>query len=123
MRFTLAVLMILHGVAHLPGFAGSWRLATFPDLPYHTRLFAGRVDVGDGGMRLIGTLWLLVALGFVVAAVAAFAGEWWWSGTAFLATLLSLVLCMLEWPATQVGVPVNIGIAVALILGRAFGWL
>ena len=123
MRFALAVLMILHGVAHLPGFAGAWRLASFHHMPYHTRLLAGRVDVGDGGMRLLGTLWLVVALGFLVAAVAGFAGEWWWAGTAFLATLLSLTLCVLEWPAAQIGVPVNVAIALALIAGRAFRWI
>ena len=123
MRFTLAVLMILHGVAHLPGFAGSWRLATFPDLPYHTRLLDGRFEVGDGGMRLVGTLWLLAALGFVVAAVAAIRNEGWWAGAAFVVTLLSLALCALEWPAARVGVPVNLGLVVALLAGRALGWL
>jgi hypothetical protein len=123
MRFTLAVLMILHGVAHLPGFAGSWRLATFPDLPYHTRLLDGRFEVGDGGMRLVGTLWLLAALGFVVAAVAAIRNEGWWAGAAFVVTLLSLALCALEWPAARVGVPVNLGLVVALLAGRASGWL
>src|SRR5215217_8220671 len=106
MRIALAVLMTFHGLAHLPGFAGSWRLATFPDLPYHTRLLDGRIDVGDGGMRLVGILWLLTALGFVVAAAAAARNEGWWAGAAFVVTLLSLALCALEWPATRVGVPV-----------------
>jgi hypothetical protein len=123
MRFALAVLMILHGVAHLPGFVGSWRLATFPHLPYHTRLLDGRLEVGDGGMRLVGTLWLLVALGFVVAAVAALAGQGWWAGAAFVTTLVSLALCVLEWPAAHVGVPVNVALALALLAGRAFRWI
>lgn len=123
MRSTLAVLMLLHGVAHLPGFAGSWRLATFPDLPYHTRLLDGRVDVGDAGMRLVGLLWLLIALGFAVTAVAALRGAPWWGGGALVVTLLSLALCALEWPAARIGVPVNVAIAVALLAGRHFGWL
>lgn len=123
MRFALAVLMLLHGVAHLPGFAGSWRLATFPDLPYHTRLLAGRVDVGDAGMRLVGAVWLLVALGFVGSAVAALRDAPWWGGVALIVTLLSLALCALEWPAARIGVPVNVAIALALLAGRHFGWL
>ena len=123
MRFAIGILMILHGVAHLPGFAGSWRLATFPNLPYHTRLLDGRFEVGDGGMRLIGSLWLLVALAFMCAALGALTNTPWWAGTAFVATLVSFTLCALEWPATQVGVPVNVTLAVALLAGRHFGWM
>jgi hypothetical protein len=123
MRFAIAVLMLLHGFAHLPGFAGSWRLATFPDLPYHTRLLGGRIDVGDGGMRLVGALWLLVAIGYLVAAVAAMRNEGWWAGAAFVTTLLSLALCALEWPAARIGVPVNVAIVAALVGGRTLGWI
>lgn len=123
MRFALAVLMILHGVAHLPGFANSWRLATFTHVPYHTRLLAGRLEVGDGGMRIVGTLWLLVALGFVAAGMAAMLGAAWWAGAAYFTALLSLALCALEWPAAQIGVPVNVVIAVALLAGRVFNWI
>ena len=123
MRFAIAVLMLLHGFAHLPGFAGSWRLATFPDLPYHTTLLDGRLEVGDAGMRLVGALWLAVALGFVASGVAAMRDAPWWAGAAFVTALVSFALCALEWPAARMGVPVNVAIVVALLLGRGHGWL
>ena len=122
MRFALAVLVTFHGLAHLPGFAGSWRLADLPDFPYHTRLLQGRIDVGDGGMRLIGAIWLLVTLAFVVAGLGGIGDEGWWAGTAFIAALVSLVLCAIEWPAARIGVPVNVAIVLALLAGRYFGW-
>jgi hypothetical protein len=54
MRWLVGFLMMGHGVAHLPGFLVSWQLATLPDLPYSTTLFAGRLDVGDAGTRILG---------------------------------------------------------------------
>jgi hypothetical protein len=119
LRIPIAVLMLLHGIAHLPGVVGSWRLAELRDVPYHTTLLAGRMDVGDGGMRLVGGLWLLAALGFVGSAVTALRDDPWWVGVAAVVTMLSLALCALEWPYTRIGVPVNLAIVLALLLGRA----
>ena len=70
MRFVLALLLVAHGVAHLVGFVSSWKLATLAELPYKTTVFSGRVDVGDAGIRMMGALWLLAALAFLVAAFA-----------------------------------------------------
>jgi hypothetical protein len=123
MRVAIITLMFLHGFAHLPGFAGSWRLTTFPDLPYHTTLLNGRFDVGDAGMRVVGTLWLLVALAFAGSALGALRGSHWWAGAALITAMVSLALCALEWPATRIGVPVNVAIIVALVAGRNLGWL
>lgn len=58
MRIALAVRMALHGVAHAPGFVGSWRLAALEGMPYHTTLLGGAIDVGDAGMRVVGLAWL-----------------------------------------------------------------
>jgi hypothetical protein len=55
----------------------SWRLATLAERPYKATIFSGRLDVGDAGIRVIGVLWLLAALAFVVAAIAlTTATEW-----------------------------------------------
>lgn len=121
LRFPIAVLMLLHGVAHLPGVVGSWRLAVLQDIPYHTTLLAGRVDVGDGGMRVVGAVWLLAALGFVASAVAALRDDPWWAGVAFVVASVSLALCIAEWPLSRIGVPVNLVLIVALLAGRALG--
>lgn len=69
MRFGLAFLLAAHGVAHLVGFVSSWKLATLAELPYKTTVFSVRVDVGEAGARVMGVLWLLAALAFLVAAI------------------------------------------------------
>ncbi len=53
----LAVVMAAHGLIHFLGFVVSWQLARVEDLPYKTTLLAGRWEVGDGGMRLVGLRW------------------------------------------------------------------
>lgn len=122
MRQLLAVLMLLHGVGHLPGFVGAWRLAELPDLPYGTTVLAGRLDVGDGGMRGLGLAWLAAALGFWAAAWGALAGSPWWTSAALAASLVSLALTVLAVPASRLGIPVNLAILAALVLGSQSGW-
>ncbi|HEU4697836.1 MAG TPA: hypothetical protein VFS40_01510 [Gemmatimonadales bacterium] len=123
MRIALAVLMLLHGLAHLPGVVGSWRLAPLEGMPYKTTLLAGHVDVGDAGMRVMGLVWLLTALGFVASAAGAFADRSWWTSAAVALALVSLTVSALEWPAARIGVFVNLALLAALLLGARFGWL
>ena len=88
MRFVLAFLLLAHGVAHLVGFVSSWKLATLAELPYKTTVFSGRVDVGDAGIRVMGVLWLLAALAFLVAAIAV-ATETGWAVRFTLAAVIA----------------------------------
>jgi hypothetical protein len=69
LRIWLAILLLVHGVAHLPAFLVPWRLAVLPDLPYRTTLLRGTLNVGPSGIRLVGVLWLIGALGFGAAAL------------------------------------------------------
>lgn len=123
MRIALAVLMLLHGVAHLPGFVGSWRLAALEGMPYKTTLLAGRVDVGDVGIRVVGVVWLLAALGFILTAIGAFTDRSWWMAALMGVALASLGLSVLEWPLARIGVAVNLAILAALLAGQRLGWL
>ena len=117
MRIALAVLMAVHGVAHLVGFAGAWRLA--PDgIPYKTTVLAGHVNLGDAGMRAVGVLWLGLAVTFAVAAGGAVVDRSWWPALALGVTISSLVLCATEWPEARLGIAINV-----LILGAlAAAW-
>lgn len=123
MRIALVVLMALHGIAHLPGFMVPWRLLDSPEMPYETTLLAGRVEVGGGGIRAVGVLWLLAALAFVAAAFGVWAQRGWGMPLAVGCALASLVLCALAWPRSMIGVPVNAAILLWLLLASHFGWL
>ena len=119
MRFALASLLAAHGVAHVVGFVSSWRLATLTELPYKTTIFSGRIDVGDAGIRMVGALWLLVAIAFL-AAGAAVAAATDWAGRLLLVTVIaSLLLCVAGWPDARIGVAVNVGLILLLTITRA----
>lgn len=123
MRLALALLFLVHGMAHLPGFAVAWRLATTGDLPYRTTLLGGRLDIGDAGIRVMGLLWLAAALGFAAAAALTWRDSPVWPTVALVATLASLVLSGLAWPDSRIGVFVNLAILAVLLLGGRMGWL
>jgi len=117
MRWLLAFVLVAHGVAHLVGFVSSWKLATLSELPYKTAVFAGRIDVGDAGIRVIGVLWLLTALAFLVAASAVSTAMDWAGRFMLGAVITSLMLCMTGWPDARIGVAVNMGLVLLLAIG------
>lgn len=117
MRFLLALLMAVHGVAHGVGFVVTWRLTEFQDMPHDTTLFSGTVDVGEMGIRVVGVLWLLAGLAFLAAGVAALLNASWWPTLTVVAAIFSLPLSIAGWPESRIGVAVNI-LLLALI---AFG--
>jgi hypothetical protein len=114
MRIALAVLLALHGIAHMVGFIGSWHLNPAAGIPYKTTLLAGHVDVGDVGIRSMGILWLLAAIAFLVAAAGTALGTQWWVKTVAVVATVSLALTVLQWPEARIGLFVNLAILGAL---------
>jgi hypothetical protein len=118
MRFAFAFFVLVHGIAHLPGFVVPWRLASLSEMPYKTTLLNGAVDAGPFGARVVGLLWLLAGLGCVATAVAALRGIPGWPGFALGVLGLSLVLCVLNWPDSSMGLVINLGLLAILFLAR-----
>jgi hypothetical protein len=114
LRLVVVGVLIVHAVAHLPGFLVSWGLRTFAEVPYTTRVVGG-FDVGSTGTRVIGALWLVGALGFAVAASAAHLRTSWMPTLLWPLIGLSMSLCVLGWPATRVGLAANL-VLVALMI-------
>ena len=109
MSLVLALLLLGHGFAHLVGFVGPWKIGK-PDRrqPYTTTLLAGRLNVGDTGIRVVGILWLLAAVAFGVLALAVLTDAPWWRPAAIWIASYSLVLSILGLPASWVGIAVDI---------------
>ncbi|HEX7241045.1 MAG TPA: hypothetical protein VF263_12305 [Longimicrobiaceae bacterium] len=122
MRIALAVLMLLHGVAHLPGFLVPWRLVEAGALPTGTTLLAGRVDVGGAGIRAFGVLWLLAAAAFLLAAFGAWTDRTWWVQATAAVALASLLMSVLAWPASRIGVAVNLVVLAWVAAIVRLGW-
>ena len=115
MRIVLALIMTLHGIAHLAGFAESFHLTAATDLPYKTTILGGRLDLG-GGIRVMGILWLALAAVFVVVAAGAALNATWWVYAAGVTAMISLVMSLLEMPQARIGVLVNLAILAVLFV-------
>jgi hypothetical protein len=122
MKALLFALLVAHGVAHFVGFAVPWRLLASPEMPYKTTVLNGRIDLGGVGIRTVGALWLVVGA-TMIAAGAAWLLSWpapmrWTIGS----VLASLVLCVVEWPLTRIGLTVNVGLLIAMPLVAQRSW-
>ena len=122
MRMILAALFIGHGVAHVVGFAVPWRLVTSSEVPYRTTVAGGLVDIGPAGVRLIGIVWLFVAVALVSIAAGVLQHTSWWYREAIVILIVSSALCLLGWPDSRPGIVANVLILAVLIGGSFLGW-
>jgi hypothetical protein len=118
----VAIYLIVHGIIHVIGFVTNFQIAEFEEITYSTTVLDGRLEIGDVGARVLGIVWLLVAVAFVVSGVAIFfSPSWWWSFT-LAVTVVSLILTILGWPDARFGVLANVVILVFLFIGPRLGW-
>jgi hypothetical protein len=120
MRWILVFLMAMHGVAHLVGFVGALRLAP-EKVPYRRTTMLG--NLSDNAMRMIGVMWAVSALAFLMAAFAAARNAPGWSSAALVIAGGSFALCILTGRDALVGTWLNVALVMAIIGGRAIGWL
>ena len=122
MRILLAVVLVAHGVAHLVGFVVPWKLLTSAEVPYRTTVLAGTFDLGPTGVRLLGIVWLALAIAFAVIGGGLLLGASWWYRAALVTVPVSFLLCILGWPDSRVGVFANGVILSVLVAGVRRGW-
>jgi len=68
LTYVVTVVLVAHGIVHLLGTAVYLELAEVANFTYKTTLLGGAVDIGAAGMRVLGVLWAVAAVGFVAAA-------------------------------------------------------
>ncbi len=119
----LVLLLLAHGIAHLPGFLVNWQLRSFPELPFRTTVFAGTLDVGLIGIRAVGIGWLLVAVAFGFAALGVLLRSGWWQPLAYSAVGASVLLTAAGWPEPRLGLVANVLVIVLIVTGQRFNWL
>lgn len=111
------VTLIVHGLLHLIGSAVYMRLAEVNGPYFTTTLLGGRLHLGGVGTRILGALWTLPAFGFIVGALALWAGWNWWGPVLVGAAIFSLALTSLDWSSTFLGAVIDIAILTLLWLG------
>ena len=105
MRRAVAAGLTAHAIAHLAGFAWPWWvLEPLPSPPDDATW------VGDAMIRATSVAWLLTAMGFLLAAVVTVRGSWAWRWITAGAATASLVLSIVCWPGSLLGVPINLTI-------------
>jgi len=112
-----AGILVVHGLIHLMGTTVYMRLGNIQGLSYKTTLLGGRWDLREDGMRVFGALWILPAVGFVLAAIALWADWPSWQSLLLSVTALSLILTLLDWASAYAGAVVNLAILSAALLG------
>jgi hypothetical protein len=89
-----AILLVVHGLIHVLGFAKAFRLAALPQL---TQAIS----------PIIGVLWLGAAVLFPAAAVLLFVWprSWWIAGAC--AVVVSMLVILPAWPDAKFGAIAN----------------
>ncbi|APW98033.1 ABC transporter permease [Halobiforma lacisalsi AJ5] len=105
-----AVAITIHGLIHLLGTGVYLELFELAELPYKTTLLGGVLDVGDSGIRVVGALNAVAAVGFVLSAAAMVTRWTHWRPLLFAVTVLSLVLTTLDWTVAFAGILANLAI-------------
>jgi len=93
------------------------------DIPYSTKLFFGKLDAGNAGIRIIGLIWLIIAFAYVFAGYGILTSKDWWITATIIITAFSFIFCMVSLPITKMGVVANVIILVFIILNQRFKWI
>ncbi|HXX60147.1 MAG TPA: hypothetical protein VEI48_02530 [Candidatus Sulfotelmatobacter sp.] len=110
LRSAAAAVLAVHGLIHLIGFVVPWHLASIAGVAARTTVLVGAVELGDAGSRVVGLMWLALAVGFVAAAWGLWQGRAWAVPAAGLCAAASLVVCVLGLPDTPFGIGVDVAI-------------
>jgi hypothetical protein len=122
MRIAMGIYLLVHGLCHVVGFVVPWKIVTMKEEPYRTTLMAGTIEVGDLGIRMVGLLWLLACVAFMVSGIGAIASWAWWRSALVPLALASSVLCVLGLPGAKIGILAN-GLLLAYVAGSSLRWL
>ena len=121
MYIVVAALIMLHGLAHIVGFAAPWGYLKNP-LPMDS-LFVNRLAITNSGMKVLGIFWFIAAFIFVAAAVGVIRRESWWAPVTLVACLLSIALTFSFLPYAKFGLLFNVALLAFLYVNRGHGWI
>jgi hypothetical protein len=116
LRRLAALFLAAHGFAHAVGFLGAFQLGDFAGKPVETSLLWGRFEVSLAVIQALGAGWLILALAFVVVAVAVWRRHPAALSALAVVSVVSLVLTVLQSPMAIVGLVVNVAIIAALVV-------
>ena len=117
-RWLFGVVLILHGLAHTPGVLNAWKISDFEDVSFQPNVWL--TDASDTMVALLGAIWLLAAILFVSAGMALIVKKRGWLRIAGLATMVSLVPCLLWREDAVIGLVLNAALIVTFLVVEAW---
>ena len=118
--YATMLIVFVHGLIHNMGLYVYWPVGELADLPYKTTLLSGELDVGVWGIRIFGIFWAVAAIGLVAAAVAMLLQSDWWMPLLLVSTLLSLILCLLDYTVAWTGAALDVALLAVIALVPQF---
>jgi hypothetical protein len=115
MKIAIVALLAVHGVIHAVGFAGTWGLAEFQGASRVPTNFL-RASPDDPIVRVLGAVWLLALMAFLVAAYLLLIDSAAWRPIALVAVLVSMVPVALWWRNAPMGGVANALVVLAVVL-------
>ncbi len=110
-RYGIAAFLVAHGFAHLVGFEGSWGIGQLEGKAKAPPLLSG-LGSDSATLKVIGGLWLVGLLAFLVAAAGVALSMRWALDVTGTAAAYPLLIALAWLPDAWVGVAIN-----AVILG------
>ena len=104
MARVFAILLIVHGLIHLLGFAKAFRFAELPQLTQPIS-------------PLFGVLWLTASLLFLATALSLFAWPRWWWALGVISVCVSMLAISQSWTDARVGAVANLVVLVGVVFG------
>jgi hypothetical protein len=121
-----AIIVGVHGLIHLIGFAVPWRLMTSAEIADPGTALWGRVALSEPMPQVIGLVWLIVAVVLTVAAVGLWTGRGWARSVLAAGAISSVPIAVLGLPSTVMGLAVDVAL-LALVAAwprtRAVPWI
>src|SRR5690242_2153275 len=95
MTIAFAIVLVVHGLIHLLGFAKAFGLAELPQLTQPIAPWSG-------------VLWLVAAVLFVAATAGLFVWPRWWWAIGACAIVVSMFVIVPSWPDAKFGAIANL---------------
>jgi len=112
-RIIFPFVIFLHGLIHLLGFVKEWKLAQVKQLTGET---LHTISLLGGLSKIIGILWVIACLLFILSAVTyLLRKEWWWM-VAAVAIVVSQIMIIIYWKEARFGTIANFIILIACVL-------
>jgi hypothetical protein len=120
-RYLLAFITFMHGLAHISGFFAAWTKADV-DYTKNPWVFSKGVMLNSPTGKVFGILWLVAAVALAASGFGLAFGGAWWPGTAVLGAAVSLLVILPWLQSVPPGAWAGAAFDAFILLGLAPPW-